>query len=115
MGRKGAEIWQDLEIAPPASPDQIRELQQVHGLVLPDEFVEVITNYSAAVTFRWSLYDIAKPPGRYGGIHGGGDSGAAPWSTDNLLWLSRDQASAQAVVGPVNHSDERTGAIMRTA
>src|SRR5207249_9906779 len=81
----------DLEIAPPASRDQVRELRQVHGILLPDEFVEVVTNYSAAVTFRWSLYDVSRPE-RYDACATGGDSGAAPWSTDNLLWLSQRQS-----------------------
>jgi hypothetical protein len=92
MERKGATIWCDLEIAPPASEDQVRELRQQRGIMLPEEFVEVLTGYSAAVRFQWSLDELDDPPGIYRPCTRGGHWEL--WSMDALLRLSQDQAGA---------------------
>jgi hypothetical protein len=89
MRRKGAKIRPDLQILPPTSWRAVRALERELGIVLPDEFVEVVTGYSAAVTFAWSLYGrtaddyIAVPPREYEDcMRGGGDFDL--WSLEGL-------------------------------
>jgi hypothetical protein len=99
MKRKGASIWADLEIAPPASLDEVRAIEREHRLVLPEEFVEVVTGYSAVVSFHWSFEDmntgeeIVVPPEGYRDISSGG--GGSDWDLWNIGTLARHSEDLQ--------------------
>ena len=44
-----------VEIAPPAAADALQSLMQDCGLVLPVEFTEVLTRFSARVRLDWQI------------------------------------------------------------
>jgi hypothetical protein len=98
MKRKGARV-EDLEIAPPVPQANVAELEREYQLVLPGEFVDILTRFSSSVRFYWSLYDpetdglLATPPEAYAWriVDSGGDYGYL-WSFENLpQWNGRLQ------------------------
>src|SRR4051812_32723934 len=56
MKRKGAET-EELGITPPVPSEHVEWLVRECSLVLPTEFVEVLTGYSSSITLDWSLPD----------------------------------------------------------
>ena len=75
----------DLEIAPPVPLEEVRAWEREEGLLLPSDFVEVLTRFSARVTLDWEVDEDGglAPPADYGGGSSGGDWGHL-WDFDSL-------------------------------
>lgn len=75
----------DLEIAPPVPLERVRAWERAQSLVLPSEFVDVLTQFSASVTLHWQVDDDEdlEPPAYYLLGSSGGDWGYL-WDFDSL-------------------------------
>ena len=80
MERKGFEVG-GLEIGAPVSREEIERVQRELQIILPDDFVYVVTHFAGSVQFSWHLGKF-KLPEPYRGIFSGG---ASPlWSMSGL-------------------------------
>ena len=50
-----------LAVDPPATEDEIRNVEQRHGIVIPAQLRGVLLNWSARATFGWSIPDLVRP------------------------------------------------------
>jgi hypothetical protein len=116
MRQKGATIWCELEIAPPASWERVATLTGEHGIRLPDDFVEVLTGYSSCVTFHWSLDDgtgedyVIRPPQPYQACTSGGGDWEL-WNIDTLLLWNQRQPLILRRLEQIEAEDVQNGLI----
>jgi len=50
--RRGWNVRDELKIKEPVSLDIITKLENAHQIILPVEFIEVLTNYSSGASFK---------------------------------------------------------------
>jgi hypothetical protein len=63
----------DLTIQPPIATEALERLVTQHELILPTEFKEVLTRFSAGVRLPWHLYGVPDVPAPYVGMGGPGE------------------------------------------
>ncbi|MBI2265562.1 MAG: SMI1/KNR4 family protein [Armatimonadetes bacterium] len=83
MKRKKCEVH-DLVLEDPMSSSAIQSIKNKLSIVLPAEFVRVVTTFASGVSFLWYIEDDEKrPPAPYSDIFSGGAD--ALWDAERLV------------------------------
>ncbi len=91
---QGGDI-QELELEPPASPEELHDKEQELGVRIPASLRELLAEHTRKLYFRWSLPDEAILPEEFKEIF----SGELGWSLEELEYWKEDSAEASGCEG----------------
>ncbi|WP_395712699.1 SMI1/KNR4 family protein [Reyranella sp.] len=61
-----------LEIALPASEQQVAAVEAAHGVTVPKQLRDLLTGYSSAIRFGWRIPSHLQPVGEFSSLTSGG-------------------------------------------
>lgn len=91
---QGGDI-QELELEPPASPEELQDKEQELGVRIPASLRELLVKHTRKLYFRWVLPDEAILPEEFKEIF----SGELGWSLEELEYWQEDNAEASGCEG----------------
>ncbi len=91
---QGGDI-QELELEPPASPEELHDMEKELGVRIPASLRELLGKHTGKLYFRWVLPDEAILPEEFKEIF----SGELGWSLEELEYWQEDSAVASGCEG----------------